>query len=161
MDDCKQKLIAGYELRHLDLNSWSVEDVSQMILEVMQSSLASSDSDPFSRAAGLFNDLVVVRPERSDIEIRFRESYKAGEQRAIVEQLGSAMEHSLFGIRWNSISTLGRSGAVESIGKMVESFDRKLGTDPAILPRLFAEIDWLINCAEGADRFEGGLPRAT
>ena len=69
MDDCKQKLIAGYELRHLDLNSWSVEDVSQMILEVMQSSLASSDSDPFSRAAGLFNDLVVVRPERSDIEI--------------------------------------------------------------------------------------------
>ena len=35
MDDCKQKLIAGYELQHLDLNSWSVEDVSQMILEVM------------------------------------------------------------------------------------------------------------------------------
>ena len=36
MDDFKQKLIAGYDLRDLDLNLCSVEDVSQMILEVMQ-----------------------------------------------------------------------------------------------------------------------------
>ena len=48
IDDFKQKLVVRYDLRELDLDSCSVEDVSKMILEVMQSSMSPSESDAFT-----------------------------------------------------------------------------------------------------------------
>ena len=155
MDKYKEMLRATCELRHLDLDDWSVEDVSELILDVMQTALLKSDSNAFASAAGLFRELVCYGSDAEDIQIRFSKSYKAGEQQAIIEQMETAIDHPLFGIRWNSISVLGRSGLVDSVEKMVESFGRAMKSDPAILPRLAFEIRWLSGYESANNRFEG------
>ena len=155
MDEYKEKLRAGCELCHLDLDDWSVEDVSELILDVMQTALLKSDSDAFGSAAGLFHELVCYGSNAKDIQTRFSESYKAGEQQAIIEQMETAVDHPLFGIRWNSISMLGRSGSVDSVERLVESFGRAMKSDPAILPRLAFEISWLSGYESANSRFVG------
>ena len=137
MDEYKKMLRATCELCHLDLDDWSVEDVSELILDVMQTALLESDSNAFGSAAGLFQELVCYGSQPKDIQIRFSKSHEAGEQQAIVEQMENAINHPVFRIRWNSLSMLARSGSVDSIEKIGLNFwIERSKTTPRILPRL-------------------------
>lgn len=151
VEDSKRKLIAGHDL---NLESWSVENAGRLILEVLHISASSSEPNAFWNASTLFRDLVLRKPESSDIEVRFCESYVAGEQRAIVEQFECGLEHPHLQIRRHCIYTLGKICSVDSLGVMLRAFDHAFEKDPVILSRLVGEIRWIIGCAPEDDQFD-------
>ena len=157
LEEYKRSMIAGeYWSDFDDLDPLSVADVSRIILEVLQSSLSSSDPRAFGTSSDLFLQLVLLRAEpTNNIGPLFAASYRAGEQRAIVEQLELALEHPLFNIRRNTICTLGRIGSRESVEKMVEAFDRAIEGDLGILTQLVKEIGWITQCEPELNSFDG------
>ena len=134
MDELRKRLAAGNDIVW-DLTSCSVKDIGKLILSVLQSSAGSSDAYGFWNATTLFRDLVLREPKPKAIAAR-------------------GLEHSHLAIRRHSVYTLAKICSVDSLKKMLAAFDRAMESDPALVPRLVEEINWIVGSAPDPGEFD-------
>jgi hypothetical protein len=137
MKDLKQRIL-DYNFEEYELDEVGEMTSAEELFTVLNQLLESDETEAVNMTLGFIRDFMTMNlsPEREAIRDRYPESSLV----KTIEQLLFCPNHHM---RQAAVRTLGKTCSYSSVDTMTQAFYQFRDSDPILLPKLLAEVDWL------------------